>query len=88
MNYIKKIKIVTILIILISTLPAKTETYNAKTTLAEVNEKKITLGHVIAAVARLPKEYVDLEPSYLLEGILDQIVKQESLNYHNSSYLL
>ena len=77
MNYIKKIKIVTILIILISTLPAKTETYNAKTTLAEVNEKKITLGHVIAAVARLPKEYVDLEPSYLLEGILDQIVKQE-----------
>ena len=45
--------------------------------LAEVNGKNITLGHIIAAVTKLPAEYNNLEADYILEGVLDQIVKQE-----------
>ena len=63
--------------LLFSTLQAGGETYSANTPLAVVNGNNITLGHVIAAVARLPKEYDNLEPNYLLNGILDQLIKQE-----------
>ena len=49
----------------------------ANTTIAEVNGKSISLGHIIAAVSKLPKEYDNLDTDYLLNGILDQIIKQE-----------
>ena len=42
-----------------------------------MNGKQITLGHIIAAVTKLPTEYNNLESDYILEGVLDQIVKQE-----------
>ena len=77
MTYFKKIKIFSLTLLLFLNLPAASEDYTANSTLAEVNGKPITLGHVIAAVARLPEEYSNLEPDYLLDGILDQIVKQE-----------
>ena len=66
-----------VIILFVSTFTATSEDFNADTILARVNEKNITLGHIIAAVTRLPEEYNSLEPDYLLEGILDQIVKQE-----------
>ncbi len=72
-----KYKILTIIFLIFSTFQATSENIDAETALATVNGKKITLGHVIAAVSRLPQEYENLEPEYLLEGILDQIVKQE-----------
>ena len=77
MGYLKKIRIITLIMLLFSTLQAGGETYSANTPLAVVNGNNITLGHVIAAVARLPKEYDNLEPDYLLNGILDQLIKQE-----------
>ena len=45
--------------------------------LANVNGANITLGHLIATVSALPPEYTKLEDEYLLNGILDQIIKQE-----------
>ena len=64
-------------LILFSSFPAAGQSDLSSATLAEVNGQKITLAHVIAAVARLPAEYENFEANYLLEGILDQLVKQE-----------
>ena len=72
-----KYKNIAVIMLLFSTLQATSESINAQTPLAQVNGTNITLGHVIAAAARLPQEYDNLEPNYLLEGLLDQIVKQE-----------
>ena len=76
MTHLKKI-IRTVTFILFSIIPVAGYTYTANTILAKVNDKNITLGHVIAAVARLPQEYNNLDSDYLLEGVLDQIIKQE-----------
>ena len=77
MQHLNNIKIFTLIIILLSAWPVRSETHTANTSLAEVNDRTITLGHVIAAVARLPEEYNNLDNDYLLEGVLDQIIKQE-----------
>jgi peptidyl-prolyl cis-trans isomerase C len=45
--------------------------------IAIVNDKEITLGHLIIAVANLPPEYQNLENDYLFEMVLDQLVNQE-----------
>ena len=74
---LKKLKITILIIFFISSYPLASKEFDGNTILAEVNGKNITLGHVIAAVAKLPKEYDDLDSNFLLEGILDQIVKQE-----------
>ena len=77
MTNFKKLLIKTFTILLFTSLPVISYTSTADTILAKVNNKNITLGHVIAAVARLPKEYDNLDSKYLLEGVLDQIIKQE-----------
>lgn len=77
MTCFKNTKVAALLILFCSTLQASSENISADSVLAEVNGKTITLAHVIAAVARLPQEYNNLETDYLLEGVLDQIVKQE-----------
>ena len=77
MTNFKKFLIKTFTILLFTSLPVIGYTTTADTVLAKVNNKNITLGHVIAAVARLPQEYDNLDSNYLLEGVLDQIIKQE-----------
>ena len=77
MTYLKKIIISTAIFLLFSILPVGGQAYTANTILAKVNNKSITLGHVIAAVAKLPSEYNNLDSNYLFEGVLDQIIKQE-----------
>ena len=71
MQHLNNIKIFTLIIILLSAWPVRSETHTANTSLAEVNDRTITLGHVIAAVARLPEEYNNLNNDYLLEGVLE-----------------
>jgi peptidyl-prolyl cis-trans isomerase C len=70
-------RLVALLILIFSTTQAVSQEHSSKTVLAKVNEKHITLGHVIAAVNKLPTEYNSLESDYILEGVLDQIIKQE-----------
>ena len=77
MKNFKKTYILIIMTLLFSLKQVASETYTADTPMAEINGELITLGHVIAAVARLPKEYNNLESDYLLEGILEQMVNQE-----------
>ena len=72
-----KYKNIAVIMLLFSTFQATGENINAQTPLAQVNGTNITLGHIIAAATRLPQEYENLEADYLLEGLLDQIVKQE-----------
>ena len=76
MTYFKKMKITALFILIFSTLPASSANYNANTILAQVNGETITLGHLIAAVAKLPKEYEDLEPNYLFKGIFIHIFRK------------
>ena len=50
------------------------------TILAKVNGKNITLAHIITAVSVLPPEYNNLDNDYLLNGLLDQIIKEEIMS--------
>jgi peptidyl-prolyl cis-trans isomerase C len=70
-------RLLALLILFFSSTQVFGEEYKAGLVLAEVNGKNITLDHVIAAVAKLPPEYNTLEADYILEGVLNQIVKQE-----------
>jgi peptidyl-prolyl cis-trans isomerase C len=70
-------RVLTLLILFFVSTQAGSKEHSSETILAEVNGKNITLGHIIAAVAKLPEEYNNLETNYILEGVLDQIVKQE-----------
>ena len=70
-------RLLALLILFFSSTQVFGEEYKTGLVLAEVNGKNITLGHVIAAVAKLPSEYNTLEADYILEGVLNQIVKQE-----------
>jgi len=55
-------------------------TYDASTVLARVNERDITLGHVIAIMERLPEQYQTLEDDVLFPGILDQLIDQAMIS--------
>ena len=70
-------RLLALLILFFSSTQVVGEEYKTGLVLAEVNGKNITLDHIIAAVAKLPSEYNTLEADYILEGVLDQIVKQE-----------
>jgi peptidyl-prolyl cis-trans isomerase C len=70
-------RLLALLILFFSSTQVVGEEYKTGLVLAEVNGKNITLDHIIAAVAKLPSEYNTLEADYLLEGVLNQIVKQE-----------
>lgn len=70
-------RLLALLILFFSSTQVFGEEYKAGLVLAEVNGKNITLDHIIAAVAKLPSEYNTLEADYILEGVLNQIVKQE-----------
>lgn len=52
---------------------------SAATVVATVNGKEITLGHMIAMRESLPPQYLQLDDETLFNGILDQIIQQESL---------
>lgn len=61
-------------------LPAKAQdTPSPDTIVATVNGTDITLGHVIVAFSTLPAQYQQLDPSVLLPGIIDQLVRQAAL---------
>ena len=70
-------RLLALLILFFSSTQVVSEEYKTGLVLAEVNGKNITLDHIIAAVAKLPSEYNTLEAEYILEGVLNQIVKQE-----------
>ena len=70
-------RLLALLILFFSSTQVVGEEYKTGLVLAEVNGKNITLDHIIAAVAKLPSEYNTLEDNYILEGVLNQIVKQE-----------
>ena len=70
-------RLLALLILFFSSTQGVGEEYKTGLVLAEVNGKNITLDHIIAAVAKLPSEYNTLEADYILEGVLNQIVKQE-----------
>ena len=70
-------RLLALLILFFSSTQVVGEEYKTGLVLAEVNGKNITLDHIIAAVAKLPSEYNTLEADYLLDGVLNQIVKQE-----------
>ena len=70
-------RLLALLILFFSSTQVVGEGYKTGLVLAEVNGKNITLDHIIAAVAKLPSEYNTLEAEYILEGVLNQIVKQE-----------
>ena len=70
-------RLLALLILFFSSTQVVGEEYKTGLVLAEVNGKNITLEHIIAAVAKLPSEYNTLEAEYILEGVLNQIVKQE-----------
>lgn len=55
-------------------------TYDASTVLARVNERDITLGHLIAIMERLPEQYQTLEDDVLFPGILDQLIDQAMIS--------
>ena len=60
-------------------LPAAADTHDSVdpgTVLATVNGQDITVGHLIALQARLPKEYQELEDGALYAGMLDQLIDQ------------
>ncbi len=51
----------------------------ADTVVATVNGKAITLGHMIVLRATLPEQYQQLPDDVLFNGILEQLVQQETL---------
>ena len=71
------IRLLALLILILYSTQVVSEEYTTGIILAEVNGKNITLDHIITAVAKLPPEYNNLESDYILEGVLDQIIKQE-----------
>ena len=60
-----------------SFFPLFAQAVDPKEVLAIINDQKITFGHVIVAISKLPQEYKNLEDDYLFEMVIDQLVKQE-----------
>lgn len=60
-------------------LPGAAAAADAGTVLARVGGVEITLGHVIAAEARLPEQYRALPAEILFTGILEQLVEQTAV---------
>lgn len=52
---------------------------SADTVVAKVNGTEITLGHMIAIRESLPPQYLQLDDKVLFDGILDQLIQQETL---------
>lgn len=50
--------------------------YDASTVIAKVNDREITVGHLIALMERLPERYQELPDQQLYPGILDQLIDQ------------
>ena len=49
------------------------------TVVARVGDTEITLGHVVALMARLPQEFRQLPDATLFEGIVEQLVEQTAV---------
>ena len=60
-------------------LPVAAQDTTADTVVATVNGKAITLGHMIVLRASLPGQYQQLPDDVLFNGILEQLVQQETL---------
>jgi peptidyl-prolyl cis-trans isomerase C len=59
--------------------PAFAEGETAQTVIATVNGVEITLGEMIALRESLPAQYQSLPDDKLFQGILDQLIQQETL---------
>jgi len=60
-------------------LAAPAMAQDASTVVATVNDKEITLGHVMAVRERLPEQYATLPADTLWDAIIGQLVQQEAL---------
>ena len=61
--------------------------YESETVLARVNDREITVGHMIALMERLPDQYQTLPDEQLFPGILDQLIDQALISDTVSSSL-
>jgi peptidyl-prolyl cis-trans isomerase C len=59
----------------------------ADTVVATVDGKAITLGHMIAMREALPAQYLQLDDQTLFNGILDQIIQQQTLAEASESHI-
>ncbi|MBS0125658.1 peptidylprolyl isomerase [Thetidibacter halocola] len=59
--------------------PLAAEEMTASTVVATVNGTEITLAHMLMVRASLPEQYQELPADVLWDGILDQLIQQESL---------
>ncbi len=59
--------------------PANAQDATADTVVATVNGTEITVGHMIAARARLPEQYAQVPPDVLFQGIMDQLIQQTAI---------
>ena len=62
------------------TTPLAAQEPSAATVLATVGGVNITLGHVITATDGLQDQYKQLDDAELLQGILDQMIRQQALS--------
>ncbi|WP_116598210.1 peptidylprolyl isomerase [Primorskyibacter marinus] len=73
-------KLSTIALICMMGMPLQAQdTPSADTVVATVNGTEITLGHMIMVRATLPEQYQQMPAEALFDGILEQLVQQETL---------
>ncbi|SMC60848.1 peptidylprolyl isomerase [Primorskyibacter flagellatus] len=73
-------KLSTIALICMMGMPLQAQdTPSADTVVATVNGTEITLGHMIMVRATLPEQYQQMPADALFDGILEQLVQQETL---------
>lgn len=59
--------------------------YDAATVLATVDGTEITLGHLIALLARLPEQYQEAPDEVLYDGMIEQLIDQTVLANRQSA---
>ena len=79
MGLIKRVSMVSAIVITFAVPSVAQEAPNADTVLATVDGTAITLGHLVTIASALPEEYSDIPADQLFEGILDQLIQQTLL---------
>ena len=64
---------------LVASLAAPAVAQDADTVLATVNDKEITLGHLIATLDSLPPQFHELPDEQLFNGLLSQLIQQQAI---------
>ena len=67
---------VVVIYCLVSFNGAAAQDFDLSTVAVNVNGEVITLANIIAEVANLPPEYLDLSDEYLYNNLLDQLINK------------